>query len=66
MQTFANALLDEVRRLIQQEADDEMKIVALGNVVDWAAYRERVGRLFAYQKVANELFSVAESNLEKR
>ena len=65
-QTFSHALLEEVNRLISQELEIEVKILALGNVADYALYRERVGRIFAYDRVVNELFATAESNLEKR
>jgi len=65
MQTFANAVMEETKRLIQEEAESDMNILALGNVVDYAAYREKVGRLYAYRK-AIELFDVAERILEKR
>ena len=66
MQTFSDALLTEVQRLIGQEAELELSVLSVGNVTDYAAYREKVGRIFAYRKVVEELFSEAASNLEKR
>ena len=65
MQTFSTAVMDETKRLIGEEYEIETGILNLGNVPDYAAYRERVGRLYAYRK-AMELFEVAQSNLEKR
>ena len=65
MQTFADAVAAEVRRLIEEQAEIELSIMVAGNLADYAAYRERVGRLYAYRKVA-ELFIVAQENLEKR
>ena len=65
MQTFADALLREVQRLISEEAENEANILTLGNVGDYATYREKVGRLYAYNKVV-KLFETAQDNLEKR
>ena len=65
MQTFADALLREVQRLIAQEIENEGNIVSLGNVVDYASYKERVGRIYAYNK-AVQLFETAQDNLDKR
>jgi len=57
--------MDEAKHLIEMEILNETIIVSLGNVPDYAAYREKVGRIYAYRK-AMELFEVAQSNLEKR
>ena len=65
-QTFSDAVLDEVQRLVAEEAATEMAILAAGNVVDYATYREKIGRLYAYRRVIEDLFPLAERNLEKR
>lgn len=64
-QTFSTAVMDEAKRLINEAYDEDANIVALGNVPDYGAYREKVGRLYAYRRVI-ELFDEAQSNLEKR
>lgn len=63
--SFSVAVLNETKRLIDEEMGEEAKILALGNVSDYASYREKVGRLYAYRRVI-ELFDEAESKLEKR
>lgn len=66
IQSYHTALLAEVHRLIDLEIEEEAKIVVIGNGInDYAAYRERVGRVYAYRRIVDLLFEDARSNIEK-
>ena len=65
MATFNEHVLYELRKMVLEERDAVITIVSSGGGInDFPAYKEKVGRLFAYQRVI-ELFQEAVEIVEK-
>lgn len=66
MNAHPGHVLIELNKLVLEETKYQSHILENGNgIVDFASYREVVGKLSALKKVA-EFFEEAESNVEKR
>ena len=58
-------ILDELRKLVVEEADETAKIIIEGVALkEYHAYKEHVGRLFAYRRTL-DMFEEAARNVEK-
>ena len=58
-------ILDELRKLVVEEADETAKIIIEGVALkEYHSYKEHVGRVFAYRRTL-ELFEEAKRNVEK-
>ena len=65
-QTYSDVVLDEFFRLVEDALEVEMDTVTRGVALsDLAAYKERVGRIYAYNKM-KELYREAENNVVKQ
>ena len=65
-QTFSDLIVTELCRLVIEEADKELEIIAIGGgIEEYGAYREKVGRIYGYRKL-HELLEQARENVEKR
>jgi hypothetical protein len=66
VQTYSDVVLDEFFRLVEDALEVEMDTVIRGvSLSDLAAYKERVGRIYAYNQM-KELYREAENNVSKR
>ena len=65
-QTYSDVVLDEFFRLVEDALELEVDAVSHGFAFsDLAAYKERVGRIYAYNQM-KELYREAENNVSKR
>jgi hypothetical protein len=63
--SFTARVLDELRKMVLEEAEATLNILSTsGGVLDFASYKEQVGRLYAYRRVV-ELFDEAVEKVEK-
>lgn len=63
--SFNTKVLEELHKMVVDAEEDTLNIISVGvAMADFAAYKEQVGRLYAYRRV-REFFQIAAEIVEK-